>query len=437
MRPDGPLLRGVKMHILRRLPRQNILAAPAAAPHFLTAAPPPLLRLPALRLLSTRGGKPPSRRPAPDHSRGALFSKLKSCRSREQLDGIEARLQPLRNTKEWDQLITAHAKVGNRARVLGMLDEMREAGCSPSVFSYNRLITACRKFRQWERALSLLDEMREVGVAPNVISFNAAISACEKGGQWKRALSLLGEMREAGVAPDVYSFSAAISACEKGGEWERALSLLGEMREAGVAPNVISFNAAISACEKGGEWERALSLLGEMREAGVAPNVISFNAAILACAAADQPSLALETFEEAMATIEPTAGTFNAVLDAVCTPQRAKARALWLQGVELGHYAKFETQERGVPKLDLHDLSEGAAETAVRWWLEERVPAMSTPPKRLIIVTGWGKSRSALATGDVRGRTSRVLADMGVATLPTDNPGRFVVDAEAWRAGCG
>ena len=45
---------------------------------------------------------------------------------------------------------------------------------------------------------------------------------------------------------------------------------------------------------------------------------------------------------------------------------RDEARALWWRACELGHYANFEAQEGGLPKLDLHDHSEGAAETAVR-----------------------------------------------------------------------
>ena len=68
--------------------------------------------------------------------------------------------------------------------------------------------------------------------------------------------------------------------------------------------------------------------------------------------------------------------------------------------------------------LDLHVFSEGAAETAVRWWLDERLPAMSST-EQLIIVTGWGKSRAAYQKGDVRGRVIKVLHQMGVSMLPT------------------
>ena len=145
----------------------------------------------------------------------ALFSELKQIRCRRRLAEIEAQLPPLRGAKEWNQLIGAHAKVGLGKRALGMLDEMREAGVAPDVYSYSRAISICEKSGEWQRALSLLDEMRGEGVAPNVINYNASISACGRGGQWERAVSLLGEMREAGVTPTTISYNTAISACAR------------------------------------------------------------------------------------------------------------------------------------------------------------------------------------------------------------------------------
>ena len=204
------------------------------------------------------------------------------------------------------------------------------------------------------------------------------------------------------------------------------------MTAAGVRPDVISYNAAISACEKAGRCDDALSLLQKMREDGVQPNVISYSAAIQACAAAQQPDEALRLFKEALRSVEPDCITFNAVLDAVASPQPAIARELWLQGCERGLYPEVEKWEAGAPKLDLHDHSEGAGETALRWWLEERVPALQPKPDRLIIVTGWGKSRPATRVSDLRGRVEGAIAAMGVPTLPSDNPGEFVVDMKAW-----
>merc|ERR1711966_423006 len=292
-------------------------------------------------------------------------------------------------------------------------------------------ISACEKGGQWEKATSLLKQMHAAGLQPDVITYNATISACEKGRQWEKALSLLEQMRGDGVTPDVISYSATISACEKGGQWEKALSLFRRMHGAGIPPDVIIYNAAISACEKVGKWEKALLLLKQMRELGNQPDAFTYAAVIQACASAEQPVTALEIFDEARQNAEVNCITYNAILDAVCTSHPAKARELYRRGYSL--YGSVESTEHGTPKLDLHSHSEGACETAVRWWLEERVPAMTSEPEQLIIVTGWGKSRSALQDSDLRGRVERVLADLRVPTQPVDNKGRFLVNAQVWR----
>ena len=60
------------------------------------------------------------------------------------------------------------------------------------------------------------------------------------------------------------------------------------------------------------------------------------------------------------------------------------------------------------------------------------MPALQPKPDRLIIVTGFGKSRPATQVSDLRGRVEGALAAMGAPTLPSDNPGRLVVDIQSW-----
>ena len=102
--------------------------------------------------------------------------------------------------------------------------------------------------------------------------------------------------------------------------------------------------------------------------------------------------------------------------------------------MERGFYADLEYRGGGVPHLDLHDLSEGAAEAAVLWWLEEasverlRVGAV----QRLEVITGWGKSRQSYQDSDVRAAVEKVFDQLEVPLLPTPNPGRLVVDLARW-----
>jgi hypothetical protein len=70
----------------------------------------------------------------------------------------------------------------------------------------------------------------------------------------------------------------------------------------------------------------------------------------------------------------------SAIMDALSTAELSHARELF-EAVKKHH-------------------SEGAAETATRWWLEEIVPSMKEN-KQLIIVTGWGKNRQMWRTHEI------------------------------------
>ena len=90
----------------------------------------------------------------------------------------------------------------------------------------------------------------------------------------------------------------------------------------------------------------------------------------------------------------------------------------------MGDYAGFQSWEHGSPMLDLHGFSEGAAETALRWWVEDLRTSVKLGARyeKLIIVTGWGKSRPVTGQGDLYKRTCCVLADMGLPTLSSTIP---------------
>jgi len=168
-----------------------------------------------------------------------------------------------------------------------------------------------------------------------------------------------------------------------------------------------------------------------MRGEGIRPDVVTYTTLIQACASAGQPLEALKIFEEAQQKVNVNIVIFNAILDAVSKSHPAKSRELYCSARSL--YGQVEGIENGNPELNVRCHSEGAGEVAVRWWLEERVPEMTTQPERLIIFTGWGKFRSAIQNSDLHGRIKRLLAELRVPTLPVDNRGCFVVDAQAWR----
>ena len=339
----------------------------------------------------------------------------------------QAKVKP--DVISYNAAISACEKGGQWQRALGLFGAMPQAKVQPDVISYSAAISACEKRGQWQQALGLFGAMPQAKVKPGVISYNAAISACEKGGQWQRALGLFGAMPQAKVQPNMISYSAAISACEKGGQWQQALGLFGAMPQAKVEPGVISYSAAISACEKGGQWQRALGLFGAMSQAKVKPGVISYNAAISACEKGGQWQRALGLFGAMpQATVLPDVISYNAVLDA--TFEKSHGPQCFDRGLSENVFCKLMNATPHT--VDLHDLSEGAAQLAVRWWLATLVvPSIgkglcASKPFKCIIITGYGRSRKGWDTTDVQTAVLNMLRTMKLsAGVLETNAGRL------------
>ena len=230
--------------------------------------------------------------------------------------------------------------------------------------------------------------MKFKGVAVTVVSYGSAIAACEKGHQWRQCLEFLDEMTERRIQKNVIIFGAAMSCMEKSCRADIAFQLMDRMKLEGVRPNVHIYNSAISACARCKLWRKGLELFEQMEAAGVKRDVV----------------------------------TYNAVLDAVCQ-QPDLAERIFHDGVARGFYAKVSRLGTQWLELDLHFLSLGGGETALRWWFEKcLVPYLGSSNelssvKSIDIVTGYGKTRARGARkGDdsMRKRVRAMLSFMNV-----------------------
>lgn len=131
--------------------------------------------------------------------------------------------------------------------------------------------------------------------------------------------------------------------------------------------------------------------------------------------------------------------TYNAVLDAVCS-QVDLAEQIFHEGVGRGFYAKVSRLGTQWLELDLHFLSLGGGETALRWWFEKcLVPYLGNSKelasvKSIDIVTGYGKTRARGARkGDdsMRKRVRAMLSFMNVCEVVQPNLGRIHIDKQA------
>ena len=360
---------------------------------------------------------------------------------------------PEANVYHFNATISACEKSGQWLPALALLKDMTKAKVQATVVSFSAAISSCEKGGQWQMGLALFQDMPKVKVQANIISFGAAISACEKGGQWQQALALFQEVPRAQLQATHITFSSTISACEKGGQWPQALSLFFNMLATKVQADQISFNASISACEKGGQWQQALALFQGMPKAKLRANDRSFNASISACEKGRQWQQALALFqtmpkakvqadqisfsatisacekggqwqqalslflEMQLAELEPDQVSYNSLLDAV----QGKPFAIGLFQKALRHGIFPKVAAARWNRIDLHDLSEGAAQLAVWWWLYVLVlPELSSSLHsgalcRCEVVTGYGKSRMDWHRSDIRAATMSLLQHLGIS----------------------
>ncbi|CAJ1360492.1 unnamed protein product [Effrenium voratum] len=166
------------------------------------------------------------------------------------------------------------------------------------------------------------------------------------------------------------------------------------MPQAKVQLNVIIYNATISACGKGGQWQQGLGLFGAMPQAKVQPTLVSYNAVLDAIF--DKPH-GPECFDSGL-----SAHVFPKLMNA--TPRI----------------------------IDLHELSEGAAQLAVRWWLATLVaPSIgkrlrASEAYKCIIITGYGRSRKGWGTSDVQAAVLNMLRTLKLsAGVLESNAGRL------------
>jgi hypothetical protein len=126
-------------------------------------------------------------------------------------------------------------------------------------------------------------------------------------------------------------------------------------------------------------------------------------------------------------------------LDAVCS-QVDLAEKIFHEGVSRGFYAKVSRLGTQWLELDLHFLSLGGGETALRWWFEKcLVPYLGdsnelASVKSIDIVTGYGKTRArGMRKGDdsMRKRVRAMLSYMNVSEIVQPNLGRIHIDKQA------
>ena len=71
-----------------------------------------------------------------------------------------------------------------------------------------QLLYLCRRAKQWDAAAQVLAEMKMAGLSPTLVTYNTRMAQCQRSGHYSDALVLLDDMYAAGVRPDAVTYTS-------------------------------------------------------------------------------------------------------------------------------------------------------------------------------------------------------------------------------------
>ena len=195
---------------------------------------------------------------------------------------------------------------------------------------------------------------------------------------------------------NVYFYNSIIPYGKNRNLYDICLNAFKEAKEKGLA-NVVTYNSYIDAAGKNGDLAGAAAAFEETKEKGLA-NVVTYISYIDAAGKNGDLAGAAAAFEKAKKEGLSDNITYNIFIDVLIKAKNFdKAQPIFKQEL-LPILQKSQKIDDKITKLDLHDLSEGAAQCALQYLFNEIKPVQ----KNIRLITGTG----------LHSKSSRELYDM-------------------------
>ncbi|XP_027361675.1 pentatricopeptide repeat-containing protein At3g22670, mitochondrial [Abrus precatorius] len=187
------------------------------------------------------------------------------------------------NSHSFNVLMHGWCKARNFDKAQKAMEEMKEHGFVPDVFSYTCFIEAYCREKDFRKVDQVLEEMRGNGCTPNAVTYTIVMLALGKAGQLTKALQVYDKMKSDGCVPDTAFYNSLIFILGSAGRLRDACEVFEDMPKQGVVRDVLTYSTMINiACEYSRE-ETAFRLLKEMEDGSCKPNVETYHPLLKMC----------------------------------------------------------------------------------------------------------------------------------------------------------
>jgi pentatricopeptide repeat protein len=202
------------------------------------------------------------------------------------------------NEVSYNILLKSHARRGRVEAMQLVLDQMRSAGCEPTLITYTTLLKGYVNAGDVRKAEEVLNDiLYKKRMRPDGHLFNCLLEGYVRINDWKRALKLADIMRQHGLMPDGYTNTLLVRVCILAGRIDLAEKIIERMPR---PLPVQIYSMMISGYGASGRLWSALRLAKEMRTDGISENIRTVSAQMSACLQAREPALALGVFLRVM-----------------------------------------------------------------------------------------------------------------------------------------
>lgn len=201
-----------------------------------------------------------------DYDRAKLY-----WRALQRKQGTRRPLLP--DIASYNALIYCCVGVCARSDALNLLDQLRNAGCTPNESTFRGIILACAATNSPQIAFSVYDDMRVEGIAPGEPVFSALLQACAVSQSAALTHETVGLMSREKFKPTASVCAQLIYCFAVGGDAAEAAASLHKLRRLRV-PSETQYAEAMGAAAAAGDWElieelRRLSVVDEIVDSGL------------------------------------------------------------------------------------------------------------------------------------------------------------------------